>query len=268
MAVAWDYWLPRAWDLGEQQWSLAGAATWTTTSFPGDFDLGGTGCFQPWLLWRPFVSKWRYAGHSHKTSAKGSIFRETSTLAKELRKICERPVRVDCRTIYHNTSDRISHSQKTWPLRDCERFAKDLRKGSFLEPLFSPTLPYSCIDRTGSTDQLASRNFVRRSSKGKVLNLYDFLLANILIYWRSWQNMKLRSNSAWFSLRNVDRILNGMIFGRKRALGILQSVLWPGGESWKGIVWLIAVAVCIIFIQFWLYQEVDSQDEKLHQDLI
>ena len=178
MAVAWDYWVPRAWDLGEQQWSLAGAATWTTTSFPGDFDLGGTGWFQPWLRWRPFVPKSRYAGHIHKTSAKGHIFREIPTLAKELRKICERPVRVHCRTIYHDTSDRISHSQKTWPLWDCERFAKDLRKGSFLEPLVSPTLLYSCIDRTGSTDQLVSRNFVRRSSKGKVLNLYDFLLAN------------------------------------------------------------------------------------------
>ena len=144
-------------------------------------------------------------------------------------KSCERFLKVLSRVtvaqymmIKYDKYDRISHSQKTWPLWDCERFAKDFRKGSFLEPLFSPTLPYSCIDRTGSTDQLVSRNFVRRSSKGKVLNLYDFLLANILKI-----NIKLRSNSAWFSLRNVDRILTGKLLAGKERSGSCRVSFGP-----------------------------------------
>ena len=81
----------------------------------------------------------RFTGNIHKTRAKG-ILTGISTLVKEFRKICRRPVRVHCDI----RSSRISHFEKnTWPLRKgkrrrkvCERVAK----GEFLGTFILPTL--------------------------------------------------------------------------------------------------------------------------------
>lgn len=59
--------------------------------------------------------------------------------------------------------------------------------------------------------------------------------------------MKLRSNSAWFSLRDLDRILPARFWQEKSARDLAECPK-PGGESWTGVIWLIAV--CLIFIHF------------------
>ena len=77
--------------------------------------------------------------HMTRSQEKGKArFRVISTLAKELRKIPERPVRVH----YHIMHDQRKHDTYG-TAKGGERLGKELRKGSSWEPSFGPAL--SCI---------------------------------------------------------------------------------------------------------------------------
>ena len=131
--------------------------------------------------------------------------------------------------------------QKTWPLWDGERrrkVRKRLAKGEFLGTLFSPTLIYSCIDHTGPTDQLTSRNFVGRSSKGKVLNPEEFLVYRyIYIYWYIYI-LKIPVKHETSKQPVLDSHFKRWPhltarFWQEKSARDLAECPKPGGESWN-----------------------------------
>lgn len=148
-----------------------------------------------------------------------------------------------------------------WPLWDGEwdgeRFAKDLRKGSFWEPLFSPTFIYSCVDRTGpiwTNWPTRLKKLCETFFQGESAQLIRFLGVGILKipvkHEASKQQCLILTSRPW------PHFTRKILAGKERSGSCRVSK-----ARWRELNWShLTHSGLSHFYSFLLYQEMDCQD--------